>query len=288
MTVLFSFAHPDDESFCGAGLAGWCAARGVDVALVCATPGDAGKAGDHQRSGAPGDVGAARAAELRDATRILGITHVDLFDFRDKHLADAKVEDIRSRLVAILRVRRPDVVLTFDPNGFNLHADHIAISRFTSDAIAAAADPRWCPDAGPAHTVRRLLWTSPLPPWSAARATNLAGEAGVDFAIDITPWREMKRQALQAHRTQHASIDRHFFNQPDVDHILSIEAYRQPCPDCGTPVQRVVYAAHEANYCPTCQTGGKLLADRSLSRLLKEDWPRTLEELEQLKKDRSG
>lgn len=63
--------------------------------------------------------------------------------------------------------------------------------------------------------------------------------------------------------------------------------YNQPCPVCGTPVQRVVYAANEANYCPTCQTGGRLLADRSLSRLMKEDWPRTLEELER-KKGGSG
>ena len=56
--------------------------------------------------------------------------------------------------------------------------------------------------------------------------------------------------------------------------------YAKPCPDCGSPVQRVVYAANEANYCATCQTGGRLLADRSLSRLLREDWPRTLDELE--------
>lgn len=56
--------------------------------------------------------------------------------------------------------------------------------------------------------------------------------------------------------------------------------YGQACPDCGSPVQRIVYAANEANYCATCQTGGRLLADRSLSRLLREDWPRTLEELE--------
>ena len=56
--------------------------------------------------------------------------------------------------------------------------------------------------------------------------------------------------------------------------------FGQPCPVCGTPVQRIVYAESEANYCVTCQTGGKLLADRSLSRLLKEDWPRTLDELE--------
>lgn len=59
--------------------------------------------------------------------------------------------------------------------------------------------------------------------------------------------------------------------------------YGKPCPKCATPIQRIVYAANEANYCPTCQTGGRLLADRALSRLLKEDWPRTLEELEEKK-----
>jgi len=56
--------------------------------------------------------------------------------------------------------------------------------------------------------------------------------------------------------------------------------FGQPCPDCGAPVQRIVYAANETNYCARCQTGGKLLADRALSQLLKKDWPRSLEELE--------
>jgi formamidopyrimidine-DNA glycosylase len=56
--------------------------------------------------------------------------------------------------------------------------------------------------------------------------------------------------------------------------------YQEPCPECGTSVQRIRYASNETNYCPNCQTGGKLLADRSMSRLLKKDWPRTLEELE--------
>jgi formamidopyrimidine-DNA glycosylase len=57
--------------------------------------------------------------------------------------------------------------------------------------------------------------------------------------------------------------------------------YREPCPDCGSPVQRIVRAASEVNYCAPCQTGGKLLADRALSQLLKRDWPRSLEELDE-------
>jgi formamidopyrimidine-DNA glycosylase len=57
--------------------------------------------------------------------------------------------------------------------------------------------------------------------------------------------------------------------------------FRQPCPRCGSKIQRIRYASNETNYCPVCQTGGKLLADRSLSRLLGQDWPRTLEELEE-------
>ncbi|HET6956362.1 MAG TPA: DNA-formamidopyrimidine glycosylase family protein [Vicinamibacterales bacterium] len=60
--------------------------------------------------------------------------------------------------------------------------------------------------------------------------------------------------------------------------------YREPCPTCGAPVQRIVHAENETNYCARCQTGGTLLADRALSRLLKSDWPRSLEELDELRR----
>ena len=59
--------------------------------------------------------------------------------------------------------------------------------------------------------------------------------------------------------------------------------WKQPCPDCGAPVQRIVYAENETNYCARCQTGGRLLADRARSRLLRDDWPRTLEEMEDVR-----
>jgi len=61
--------------------------------------------------------------------------------------------------------------------------------------------------------------------------------------------------------------------------------YGQPCPRCGARIQRIRYASNETNYCARCQTGGKLLADRALSRLLREDWPRTLEEMEERKRE---
>jgi formamidopyrimidine-DNA glycosylase len=64
--------------------------------------------------------------------------------------------------------------------------------------------------------------------------------------------------------------------------------YREPCPVCGSPVQRIVHAENESNYCARCQTEGKVLADRSLSQLLKDDWPRTIEEWEAIRKPRAG
>jgi formamidopyrimidine-DNA glycosylase len=93
----------------------------------------------------------------------------------------------------------------------------------------------------------------------ATRATligwreRLAAEAGADFPEKVTAF----RPGMAVHGR-----------------------FREPCPVCGAPVQRIRYAANEANYCARCQTGGKVLADRALSRLLGKDWPRTLEELE--------
>jgi LmbE family N-acetylglucosaminyl deacetylase len=233
-TLLFSFAHPDDESFSGVGLSCWCRARGARVALLCATRGERGKAGDASVSGAPADLAAAREQELRQAAALAGIEEVHLLGYPDRELAAADPSAVRRTLVGHLRRIRPDVVATFDPNGFNLHPDHVAISRFTSDAIAAAADGRWVPEAGPPHRVARLLWTPPLEPRAAARSAQLASEPGVDFLIDVSRWSAAKAAALRAHRTQHRSVEEHFFSQPDVGRILSFEIYRHAW---GPPLQ---------------------------------------------------
>ena len=93
--------------------------------------------------------------------------------------------------------------------------------------VAAAADPRWLPDAGRAHSVSRLLWTPLLPPWEVAAIDHIEDRPGVDVAIDISRWRDRKAAALRAHRKQHLSIDRFFFSQPNLDRILSLEIWRQ-------------------------------------------------------------
>ena len=224
--LLFIFAHPDDESFGVAGVARMYADRGGEIALATATRGDAGRAGEPpicSRADLPGR----REAELRDAARLLGIGHVAVLDYLDKHLAEAPSHQIRRDLVAVIRRHRPQVVVTFDPDGANQHPDHVAISRFATDAIAAAGDARWHPDTGPAHVVQRLLWMSPVLPWDAPKSPDLAREPGVDFLVDISEYRHVKAAALRAHRTQHVSIDRHFFHLPDVDRILSVETFRQ-------------------------------------------------------------
>jgi len=101
----------------------------------------------------------------------------------------------------------------------------------------------------------RAATVSSLEEWTA----RLIEEAGDDFPAKVTAF----HPAMAAHGR-----------------------YGEPCPRCGTPIQRIVYAGRETNYCPACQTGGRLLADRALSRLLGRDWPRTVEELEELKRRR--
>lgn len=223
-SILLSFAHPDDESVFAAGVSCLCADRGVRVALVTATRGEAGKAGEPpvcERD----QLGAVRERELRTAAQLVGISEIHLLDYRDRELAGAAPDPIRERLVGLVRSVRPDIVITFDPNGTNLHTDHVAISRFTMDAVAAAADPRWFADRGEPHRVRRMLWI-PRRPWEALRSGRPGLVAGVDFAIDIAAASERKRAALAAHRSQHLSMERIFFNHADQALTLGWELFR--------------------------------------------------------------
>jgi LmbE family N-acetylglucosaminyl deacetylase len=225
-TILLSFAHPDDESFFTAGISCAYADRGVRVVLSCATRGEAGTAGDPPLATRE-ELPALRERELREAAAVMGIARLEFLNYRDRELADARTEDIRAQLVRLIREHRPQIVITFDPDGGNRHPDHIAISRFTADAVTAAADPRWILDAGAAFQVRRMLWTCPVIAWETTKPERLATLPGVDFLIDVSEWRDRKASALRAHRSQRRGIDRLFFLRPDSEAVLSTEIFRQ-------------------------------------------------------------
>ena len=202
----------------------YAAEAGARSVLVTATLGERGKQGEPPVC-TPEELPACRERELRAAAGIIGIADLHLLGYQDRALAEAPPADVRRALVTVIRRERPSVVFTFDPNGFNQHPDHVAISRFTTDAIAAAADARWLPEAGAPWIVPRLLWTPLLAPWEPG-ATDGA-QPGADFVIDVAQWRERKAAALRAHRSQHISIDRYFFDQPHLDSILAWETWRQ-------------------------------------------------------------
>ncbi len=225
-TLLLIFAHPDDESFLTGGVACRYSSDGTRVVLATATRGESGKAGDPPLC-TPEVLPALREAELRRAAAILGIAEIHLLGYHDRELGAAPPDRVREQLVSIVRSCRPSVVISFDPHGGNLHPDHVAISRFASDAVVAAADSRYVPAAGPAHAVSRLVWVPGRHPWQLVREPDIAACPGVDFAIDVAAWRDRKAAALAAHATQHKSVERNFDAQPDRDRLLGTEVFRQ-------------------------------------------------------------
>lgn len=224
--LLLVFAHPDDESVFAAGTACRVVAHGGRVGLVTATLGDRGKAGQPPVC-APGELARVRQQELMEAARIIGVSTLRVLGYPDRGLTHAPTDTIRRQLVEVIRAFRPQVAVTFDPNGSNLHPDHVAISRFAGDAVTAAADARWFPELGPAWAIQRLVWTLPVRPWGLLQTTDPAAEPGVDFAVDVSPWVAEKEAALRAHRTQHLNLERIFFSKPDVWRLLSTELFRQ-------------------------------------------------------------
>jgi formamidopyrimidine-DNA glycosylase len=171
-----------------------------------------------------------------------------------------------------------DALAAHDPGGIeplaaDLPAFRTALVEGNHTLKRALTDPRRLAGIGNAFS-DEILHRARLSPFKRTR--DLAGEEverlWTATRAVLTEWLERTRTDLAGAFPEKVTAFRPGFAVHG--------RYRQPCPVCGTPVQRILYAENEANYCPTCQTGGKLLADRVLSRLMKEDWPRTLEELE--------
>jgi formamidopyrimidine-DNA glycosylase len=201
------------------------------------------------------------------------------FDFESGSLI--LTEAGSKRRASLYLVRGAEALAGHDPGGLEVLTSTVAqfgdaLTRENHTLKRALTDPHLLSGIGNAYSdeilhearMSPMLLTSKLTPEEIERLRahtiavltkwrdDLIGETGDKFPEKVTAFRE----GMAAHGR-----------------------YGKPCPTCGTPIQRIQYAANEANYCPACQTGGKLLADRGLSRLLKGDWPQSLDELEKLK-----
>jgi formamidopyrimidine-DNA glycosylase len=206
------------------------------------------------------------------------------FDFPDGTLT--LTEAGTKRRASIHLARGEPALRAHDPGGLDVMAATVsqlreALTRERHTLKRSLTDPRFLDGIGNAYAdeilhrarLSPVRMTDSLGPgeWArlhaAARAVlaewseRLSGTARLTFPENVTAF----RQGMAVHGR-----------------------YGQPCPDCGAPVQRIVHAENETNYCAVCQTGGRLLADRALSRLLRQDWPRTLEELEERMPKRAG
>jgi LmbE family N-acetylglucosaminyl deacetylase len=227
--LLGLFAHPDDESRIVGGTLAKYASEGVDVSLLVATHGEAGSCGEPALC-TPEELPRVREAELRKAGEILGVTDLTILDYQDGTLPDVDRDELIGHLVAAIRRVRPQVVLTFGPEGRTLHADHIVIHEAATKAYEHAADPRAYPEQGlPSYAALKLYYTTL--PESLVRAINWGfpgiPDENVTVSLDVAPWIDQKKRATnEAHRTQ--AHDQPFANLPEAERwrALSVEYFR--------------------------------------------------------------
>jgi len=165
LRLMAVLAHPDDESLGLGGMIAKYAAEGVEVSLVTATRGESGRylgRRDGREHPGPERLAAIREAELKAAAAVLGIRDLTLLNFRDGHLDEAEPREAVGRIVEHVRRVRPQVVVTFPPDGSYGHPDHIAICQLATAAMVAAADPAHGGPAGrpapPPHAVSKLYY----------------------------------------------------------------------------------------------------------------------------------
>jgi len=219
------FAHPDDETFATGGTFAKYAEEGVRCSLYAATDGDAGRS-----SGIPvssrEELGRIRRAELVEACSRLGIDVMEYGGHPDGALASADPDVVIGQIVALIRRERPQVVLTFGPEGAPTgHRDHRAIYRFAASAVLLAGTTAFPEqlDAGlRPHRADRLCLVT-WPPPAADEAPRQPGQP-IQIRIPVQPWHPRKLDAFFAHRTQaeHEVYFRREAMPPMEDYFVAI------------------------------------------------------------------
>jgi formamidopyrimidine-DNA glycosylase len=227
----------------------------------------------------------ARSAEVEGADRIHpkipGKVGLAAFDFPKGSLILTEAGSKRRASLYLVRGERE--LASHDPGGLEVLASTVrefgeALTRENHTLKRALTDPHLLSGIGNAYS-DEILHSAKMSPMLL---TNKLSQEQIDnlhaHTIEtLTKWRD----ALIAETGGKFPEKVTAFREGMAAH----GRYGKPCPVCGTAIQRIQYATNEANYCPTCQTNGKLLADRGLSRLLNDDWPKSLEDMERRKED---
>ncbi len=230
LRLMAILAHPDDESLGCGGILARYADEGVETHVLTATRGEAGRHGEGPHPGRD-SLGRIREAELRRAALELGVETVEVLGYPDGALDKADPREVIARIVEHLRLVRPQVVVTFGPDGAYGHPDHIAVSQLATAAVTCAADPdfevggesgAWREDL-PSHRVEKLYyvaWTAEA--WDIYQQTFKTLVSTVDGTIrQANPWPEWAITtrvdcraywhhvwwAVQCHRTQMSGYD---------------------------------------------------------------------------------
>lgn len=223
LKLLAVLAHPDDESMGMGGTLAYYSAEGVSTHLITATRGEKGWFGVPEEDPGPFGMGAIRQAELLNAAHMLGLQSVDFLNFIDGELAQADVHEATAHIVRLVRSIRPQVVVTFGPEGDYGHPDHIAISQLTTGALVCAADPLYPDEALPAHRVDKLYYMVGSPELGRLLAEQFGDQIGIDVdgvRRSMVTWPEWAittrleagehwrtaRQAILCHRSQLPSL----------------------------------------------------------------------------------
>ncbi len=231
------------------------------------------------------DSSAAAVAASRPGRAFSGGSKIDLASFEFESGVLTLTEASQKKRASLHIISGRSALVEHDPAGLDVlsctPAQFIARLRAENRTLKRAlASPRLFDGIGNAYS-DEILHAARLSPMqltgnleddeaarlhAAARDTLLAWTARLrtEFGLDSGPGRFPGPGQITAFRPDFAAHGK----------------FGKPCPACGTKIQRIIYAENECNYCPRCQTGGKVLADRSMSRLLKDDWPRTVEEWE--------
>jgi len=213
-------------------------------------------------------------------TKPVGKIALATFDFPTGTLLVTEASS--KKRASLYVVRGEDGLRAHDQGGLEvLDADfegfHGALVRESHTVKRALTDPRLFSGIGNSYS-DEILHAARLSPVKLTR--NLTDEE-VQRLFDAT-----QRTLLEWSERLRRETGERFPEKVTAFHEgMAVHGrYGKPCPACGAPIARIIYADNETNYCPRCQTGGRLLADRALSRLMREDWPRTLEEMEELRR----